>query len=77
MDCQTCLSQSCGSELSGCSQTSGCLELVQCADQSGCSLSDYGCLLMGCGVYLINFKAVGPAMSLGGCASSACAVECS
>ncbi|MCK6537286.1 MAG: hypothetical protein L6Q84_30320 [Polyangiaceae bacterium] len=77
LDCSGCVSQSCGNELSGCSQTSGCMELVQCADQSGCSMSDYGCLLMGCGAYMINFKAVPAAVSLGNCAASACAAECS
>ncbi|MBK7580195.1 MAG: hypothetical protein IPI67_08335 [Myxococcales bacterium] len=77
LDCTGCVAQSCGSELSGCTQTSGCIELVQCAQASGCSLSDYGCLLIGCGTYLFNFKALPPAMSLGGCASQACAVECS
>ncbi len=77
LDCAGCVAQSCGSELSGCSQTSGCMELVQCADQAGCSLSDYGCLVMGCGLYMINFKAVPAAASLGNCAASACAVECS
>ncbi len=76
-DCPGCVAQSCPSELSGCSQTSGCIELVQCAQASGCSLSDYGCLLFGCGAYMINFKAVPAAMSLGGCAAQACAVECS
>lgn len=76
LDCQSCVAQSCGSELSGCTQTSGCLELVQCASQNGCALSDYGCLLLGCGALLVNFKAVVPAMSLGGCAAQACAVEC-
>lgn len=77
LDCPGCVAQSCPSELTGCSQTSGCIELVQCAQASGCSLSDYGCLLFGCGAYTINFKAVPAAMSLGGCAAQACAVECS
>ncbi|GMV13477.1 MAG: hypothetical protein AMXMBFR56_17010 [Polyangiaceae bacterium] len=77
LDCPSCVAQSCPNELSGCTQTSGCIELVQCAEASGCSLSDYGCLLFGCGVYMINFKAVPAAMSLGGCAAQACAVECS
>jgi len=77
LDCQGCVAQSCPGELAGCTQTSGCIELVQCAQSSGCSLSDYGCLLFGCGAYMINFKAVPAAMSLGGCASQACSVECS
>jgi len=77
VDCTSCVAQSCGAELSGCTQTSGCIELVQCAQASGCTLSDYGCLLFGCGAYLINVKAVPPAVSLGNCAASACAMECS
>jgi hypothetical protein len=69
--------QYCASEVSSCSQTAGCLELVQCAQGSGCYLDDYGCLLLACGAYLANFGAVDPAMSLGSCAATACANECS
>ena len=76
MGCEGCVAQSCPSELSSCINTPGCLEIVQCAQQSGCSLDDYGCLILTCGTYLANFGAVDPAMSLGSCASGYCATEC-
>jgi len=77
MDCQGCLSSACGGELSNCSATSGCLDLVSCAASSGCSLADYACLALSCGAYMLNFGAIPPAISLGSCASQACGAECS
>jgi hypothetical protein len=77
MDCQGCLSSACGSQLSSCSSTSGCLDLVSCAGSSGCFLDDYACLAFSCGVYMLNFGAIQPAISLGSCAAQACGAECS
>lgn len=76
LGCEGCVAQSCSSELTSCVNTPGCLDIVQCAQLSGCSLDDYGCLILTCGSYLANFGAVEPAMSLGSCASGYCAAEC-
>jgi hypothetical protein len=77
LDCQGCVSQACSGELSSCTSAGSCLELVACAQQSGCALDAYGCLIVACGPYLLDFSALPAALALGSCAASACGAECS